>query len=334
LRYLLAGPDDFSLKLKLANIKGGLGDPGVLSTATSVFDGARVKAGEFKLTVDALPFLTPCRLVIVSGLLARFSARDGTLKKASKIDDPEVFATAIKNSAPSTIIILLENELSRNNPLFRYLADSIEIHEFPLLDKPKLKEWIGHRVMTAGGVITPSAINLLVQYVGADLWAVAGEIDKLVLYAGGRAISDADVKTLVGYTGEASIFSLVDAIFETRLKAATEALESLKVKGLSASYVLAMLARQLRLVIQYKDLKSRGEKDIEIRRRLGLLSDFVWKKTQDQAGRFTFNRFKDIYRRLLEADLAAKTGQMDEELATDLLVAELASGASLEPPPA
>jgi DNA polymerase III subunit delta len=331
LRYLLAGPDDFSLKLKLTAIKASLGDPSTLATATSTFDGARLKPGEFKLTVDALPFLTPCRLVIVTGLISRFSTGDGTLKKASKLDDPEVFATAIKHAPTSTVIILIETELSRSNPLFKYLNEIVEVHEFPLLDKPKLKEWIGRRVMTAGGVITPGAINLLVQSVGADLWAVAGEIDKLVLYAGDRPITDADVKTLVGYSGEANIFNLVDSIFETRLKAATEALESLKIKGLSASYVLAMLSRQLRLVIQYKDMKSRGEKDAEIRRRLGLLADFVWRKTQDQAGRFTMGRLKDVYRRLLEADLAAKTGRMDEDLAVDLLVAELASGAALEP---
>ena len=331
MRFLLAGPDDYSLRSKLSSIKASLGDPATLSTATSLFEGAKLKPGEFKLTVDALPFLTPCRLVIVTGLLARFSAGDGTLKKASRIDDPEVFATAIKNSPPSTVIILIESELSRNNPLFKYLADTIEIHEFPLLDKPKLKEWIGRRVMTAGGVITPVAINLLVQYVGADLWAAAGEIEKLVLYAEGRPITDTDVKALVGYAGEANIFTLVDAIFEARLKAATEALENLKIKGLSASYVLSMISRQLRLVIQYKDLKSRGEKDVEIRRKLGLLADFVWKKTQDQAARFTMNRLKDVYRRLLDADLAAKTGRMDEDLAIDLLVAELASGASLEP---
>ena len=332
MRYLLAGPDDFSLKQKLASIKTSLGDPATLSSATSVFEGARLKPGEFKLTVDALPFLTPCRLVIVTGLFARFqAAADGTVKKASKIDDSSAFAAAIKAAPPSTAIILIESALNRSNPLFKAVADAVEVHEFPLFDKPRLKEWIGRRVMTSGGSISPGAINLLVQYVGADLWAVAGEIDKLALYTGGRPIAEADVKALVGYTGEASIFSLVDAIIETRLKAATEALESLKAGGLSAGYVLSMLSRQLRLVIQVVDLRARGERDIEVRRKLGLVADFVWKKTADQAARFNMARLKSIYRRLLEADLAAKTGRMDEALAVDLLVAEIASGAALEP---
>ena len=290
-----------------------------------------MKTGEFKLTVDALPFLTPCRLVVVSGLLARFqTAADGSAKKAPKPEDAGVFGAAIKNSPPSTAIILIENALNRNNPLFKEITGAVEVHEFPMFDKPQLKEWIGRRVMTAGGSITPGAINLLVQYVGADLWAVAGEIDKLVLYAGGRTVTETDVKALVGYAQEASIFTLVDSIFDGRLKTATEALESLKMGGLSAAYVLSMLSRQLRLVIQVVDLKGRGENDVEVRRRLGLTADFVWKKTRDQAARFTLARLKDIYRRLLEADLAAKTGQMDESLAVDLLVAELASGAALQ----
>jgi len=166
-----------------------------------------------------------------------------------------------------------------------------EIHEFPLLDKPKLKEWIGRRVMTAGGVITPVAINLLVQYL-EPTYGCRRRNRKIGALRRRSPITDTDVKALVGYAGEANIFTLVDAIFEARLKTATEALENLKIKGLSASYVLSMISRQLRLVIQYKDLKSRGEKDVEIRRKLGLLADFVWKKTQDQAAHFTMNRFK------------------------------------------
>jgi len=328
LRYLLAGPDNYSLKQKLAAIKASLGGPEVLSSAISIFEGARLKAGELRLTVDALPFLTPCRLVIINGLLARFQpAADGTVKKASKLDDPSQFAEAIKGAPPSTALILIENELHRGNALFKAIADAVEVHEFPPLDKPRLKEWIGRRVADSGARITPGATNLLSQYIGADLWAMAGEIEKLALAAGVGVINETDVRAHVGYTAECSIFSLVDAILERRLKAATEALETLKTGGLSAGYVLAMLSRQLRLIMLYLDLKNRGEKDTAARKSLGVTADFVWKKTVEQSARFNLERLKAIYRRLLDADLASKTGQMDEAMAIDLLVAELASGA-------
>ncbi|KTB47739.1 DNA polymerase III, delta subunit [Dehalogenimonas alkenigignens] len=330
MRYLLAGPDDYSLKQKLSEIKLSLGDTALLADATTLFEGARVKAAEFKLTVDALPFLTPCRLVIVTGLLSRFQPAGGQVNKASRLEEADTFSAAVRAAPPTTAIILIEPELNRRNPLFAGLADILEVHEFPVLDRSGLKAWIGSRVSLCGGAIAPGAINLLAQYVGADLWALSGEIEKLRLFAGSRPITEADVKTLVGYTGEASIFNLVDAVIECRLKPAVESLEALKAGGLPAGYALSMMSRQLRLIILYLDLKSRGEKEIEIRRRLGLTADFVWRKTAAQAARFSFSRAAVAYRRLLETDLAIKTGRMEESAAVDLLVAELASGAGLE----
>ncbi|AKG52898.1 DNA polymerase III delta subunit [Dehalogenimonas sp. WBC-2] len=327
MHYLLAGPDDYSLKVKLTAIKHSLGDFAMLSMATSSFEGAKLSPSEFRLNVQATPFLAPARLVIVNGLLDRFQTKgeDTGGKKKPKTEDTAEFASIILSSPPSTTVVLIEKTLNRANPLFKSITDVVETHEFPLFDKPRLKEWIGRRVMNAGGQITPGAINLLVQYVGADLWSVATEIDKLTLYAADRQITEVDIKTLVSSAQESSIFNLVDAIFERRLKGATEALESLKSGGLSAGYVLSMLARQLRLMIQLKDLKSLGEKDIEIRRRLNLSADFVWRKTQDQASHFSIERFKDIYSKLLETDISIKSGQLDESTAIDLLVAELST---------
>ena len=328
MHYLLAGPDDYSLKVKLTAIKHSLGDFAMLSMATTSFEGAKLSPTEFRLNVQATPFLAPARLVIVNGLLDRFQTHadaDTGSKKKPKAEDADEFTGIIRSAPPFTTVVLTEKTLNRANPLFKSITDVVETHEFPLFDKPRLKEWIGRRVMDAGGQITPGAINLLVQYVGADLWSVATEIDKLTLYAADRQITEVDIKALVSSAQESSIFNLVDAIFERRLKGATEALESLKSGGFSAGYVLSMLARQLRLMIQLKDLKSRGEKDIEIRRRLNLSADFVWRKTQDQAACFSIERFKEIYGKLLETDISIKSGQLDESTAIDLLVAELST---------
>ncbi|MDV2989619.1 MAG: DNA polymerase III subunit delta [Dehalogenimonas sp.] len=329
MRYLLAGPDDFSLKARLAEIKAGLGDPQILDTATNVFEGASVSPGEFRLVVNAMPFLAPVRLIIVKGLLSRFKKSEaaGKKKKTKENQDSDVLEMAeiIRNAPPSTVLVLIESELLKSNPLFKALETDLKTEDFPPPNKPRVKEWVGQRVNQAGGHITPPAINLLVQYIGTDLWTAAAEVEKLTLYADNRQITEEDVKLLVGNAQEASIFSLVDGIFEQRLKNAAAALESLKAGGVSSSYIITMIARQLKMVIQIKDLKGRGVKDTEIRRLLGLSNDFVWQKTLQQAGRQSIARFKEIFSRLLETDVAIKTGQLDEITAVDLLVAELAS---------
>ncbi|MGI2335897.1 MAG: DNA polymerase III subunit delta [Dehalogenimonas sp.] len=329
MRYLLAGPDDFSLKARLAEIKAGLGDPQILDTATNLFEGASMSPGDFRLVVNAMPFLAPVRLIIVKGLLARFKkpVAGGKKKTIRDIKEADVLEMAeiIRNSPPSTVLVLVENELLRSNPLFKEIERDLKIEDFPPPNKPRLKEWIGQRVTHCGGHITPPAINMLVQYIGTDLWTAASEVEKLTLYAGSRPITEEDVKLLVGNAQEASIFNLVDGIFEQRLKNAAAALESLKSGGVSSGYIITMIARQLRFVIQIKDMKGRGMKDLEIRQLLGLSNDFVWQKTLQQAGRQSISRFKEIYTQLLETDIAIKTGRLDEITAIDLLVTELAS---------
>ena len=57
---------------------------------------------------------------------------------------------------------------------------------------------------------------------------------------------------------------------------------------------------------------------------LGTSSDFVVRKTTDQARRHSRQDIAWRYDRLLEADLAIKQGRLDPDLALELLVGESA----------
>ncbi len=71
------------------------------------------------------------------------------------------------------------------------------------------------------------------------------------------------------------------------------------------------------------DLKERGKPRSEIQLRMGL-RDFAVRKTMEQAEKYTITRIKEVYDRLLETDLAVKTGRLDGDLALNILIAELA----------
>lgn len=62
---------------------------------------------------------------------------------------------------------------------------------------------------------------------------------------------------------------------------------------------------------------------MEIQDRLGLPSEFALRKTLEQAQRYPLERLRELYNKLLETDLAIKTGKYDGELALNLLIAEL-----------
>src|SRR4030043_28234 len=80
------------------------------------------------------------------------------------------------------------------------------------------------------------------------------EIDKLLAYCSGQVITEDSVKQVTSYAREANIFALVDSILEGRTKVAQQLLHRLLRDGASPSYILAMITRQLRLIVMTKDL--------------------------------------------------------------------------------
>ena len=116
---------------------------------------------------------------------------------------------------------------------------------------------------------------------------------------------------------------MVDAIIELRASAAQGFLQQLLKQGAAPVQLLAMISRQVRIIFQVKELKSQKKTSREIQRKLGLTSDFVLRKATEQADRYSAARLREVYHRLLEADLAIKTGKYDGDLALDILIAEL-----------
>jgi DNA polymerase-3 subunit delta len=83
-----------------------------------------------------------------------------------------------------------------------------------------------------------------------------------------------------------------------------------------------MIVRQFRLLLQMKDYAARGLTLDAARERLKL-HPFVAQKTWNQALNFTLPQLEATYHKLLDTDLATKTGRSDPIVALDLLVVEL-----------
>ncbi len=324
--YILAGADDFSIEEELAGIKKSLGDPSLLDTNTTILEGQQLKAGQLQEVCMAMPFLAPKRLVIVKGLLDRFEAKQGRKPKKEKSgqsSDYKAFAAIATVLPESTVLVLIDSEVKPKNTLLKEILPKSKFKTFPLLKRDRLRQWIQQRVKKEGGSISPAAAALLEKLVGSNLWVMAGEISKLVLFTWGRSIEEEDVRQVVGYSQQVSIFNMVDAVLEFRAGPAQQAIQQLLNDGLAPPYLLFMLARQARMLIQAKDMTKRGKSAYEIQQKLFITSDFVWRKTSEQASRYSAERLKDLYHRLLEADISIKTGRYEPELALNILAAEL-----------
>ncbi len=325
--HVLIGDDDFSIRQSLEAIEKGIGDQTVLMTNTTVLDG-QVKLDQLRGACEAVPFLSEKRLVVVEGLLARFEPRGkvGSKKagrQADQADECKSIADYVSQMPDFTELVLVDGRIDSRNPLLRELSAVVTVRYFPLLKEEQLRQWVERRVAEVGGSISPRAVNLLVRFVGNNLWVMAGEVDKLVLFTGGRRIEEGDARAVVSYTQEANIFALVDAILEFRAGAAHEMLQQLLKQGAVPSYIMVMLSRQVRIMVRVNELKGQGKSRRDVQDKLGLTSDFVLRKALEQADRYSAVRLREVYHKLLEADLSIKRGRYDGELALNILIAEL-----------
>jgi DNA polymerase-3 subunit delta len=174
--------------------------------------------------------------------------------------------------------------------------------------------------------IEPQATKELTVYLGNDTRLLDNELEKLATYAREQPITVQDVHRLVSYVREESIFRFVDALGERNGSLATNLLHQLLEDSGDTSYVLyllSMIARQFRLLIQVKELVDGRAAPPEIMRALRLNHRFILDKLLQQARNFALEQLEEIYVRLQRIDVGIKTGVAGGELALDLFIAEI-----------
>jgi DNA polymerase-3 subunit delta len=336
--YIFHGEDEFSRAQAVARLRGKLagGDPAMADLNTSTLDGSRVTLGELRHVCDSIPFMADRRLVIVHGLLSRLYSAPRTAEEAAPEDTEPAAKRAflqdlagyLPNLPPTTRLIFVENSaLPASHPILK-IAQQEENRQrgfVRLFQQPRdrdLPNWIRKQVQARQGTISHEAVTLLAALVGSDLRLLDQELEKLLLYADGRQITSEDVQALVSRARETNIFDLVDSVGRREAGRALRLLHRMLDEEAAPLYLLTMLARQIRILIQVSELRDEGLASKEIAGRLKM-HPYVVEKGLVQARNFTVAQLEAAYERLVETDWAIKTGQSEEVLALDMLVVAL-----------
>ncbi len=318
--------DSFLVRQRMAALEEERGASVLLDANRHRLQGNQVTPQELIGVCQALPFLDTLRLVVVDGLLATAESRTGGgrgRRGGGSTDDRwQPLVAAIPQFPDTTLLLLSDGPLNANNPLLRQLGPVCAVEEQTAPRGEQLARWIKETAEARGAAISPTAIRAMADLVGSDLWTLDQELEKLSLYASGREIGEGDVRLMVSQVREASIFEAVDAMIEGRPQVALRLLGQLRDDGREPLYIIAMVERQLRLLALAHDASERRLPQNELKRALGTSSDFVVRKTMEQARRHSREDIAWRYDRLLEADLSIKQGRVDPDLALELLVGD------------
>lgn len=313
--YILHGENDLQIQEALAEVieKTGIA-PDFRDLNTEILDG-KAAFGDLRRACSTMPFLGEGRIVIVYDLLSNVKGA------AAK----EIVAY-LPTLPPTTHLIFVERKnLSKRHLVLKEAQSAkAQIMTFAAPDARALPGWIIARVQRYGGKIEPRAAALLAQNIGDNLRLLDQEIQKLLLYAGDtKQIGLDDVRVMVPYVESADvIFQMVDALGQRDPRQAAGYLHQLLAVGEHPLRIFGMVVRQFRLLIQVRWLIDQHYPQQQIVSRLKL-HPFVVRKVHGQAARFTPVQLREAYRQLKEIDLAIKKGQVPQDTALDLLIAQL-----------
>ena len=333
---VIFGDDEFRASEVLRALKAAIDTDGSLATNTNVLPARGLTPQTLIQNAAAMPFLSPARLVIVEGLLSSLGSRRGVVEAWQQVVD------FIPQMPDCNHLVFLEPPRKRDDrgrgvggsPLlaaFRAAApDAVTVTELNELKTwarggpSEVVRWLQDRAIARGISIDPRAIEALADLVGANLRALASELDKLAMYAGDRPITADDVRLLTPQAREESIFALVDSVVEARTADALRLLRRMREEESEDSLrLLGMVARQLRMMVRAAELIEAHAPPEAISSATGARG-FPLEKLMRQARAAGRTASEASLRAAEQADHSVKTGRLDKDLALELLVVRLA----------
>ncbi|HEY2866948.1 MAG TPA: DNA polymerase III subunit delta [Pyrinomonadaceae bacterium] len=288
-------------------------------SARSGIDGAIAAAAQ-------LPMMSARRVVRVADIRVAAASNRDTLRE----EDEEILGRYLADPSPSTVLILVADELNGNRKVTKLLKKLAPMLEFKPLDDASLTSWTAKTVRDLGSRIDDLAIRMLIDLVGPNLRRLDNEIKKLTTAAmPDGVVTTALVEALVMPSSEVENFVLADAMISGRPERAIAAMKKVLDAGAEPIALLGLISYNIRGLLIAKEMMDRGEDRSRVagatRMRYEKLENFL-----AAARRVDRARLVPIFDKLKNADLAMKTsvgggGPVGTRMQIEVLVCEIAT---------
>ena len=297
--YLLTGSDRPKHLRALRRLRARFGPEGVEQLSTADASGADAVAACNALGLFGA--IGGGRLVIVEGI--------DRWRKA----DIDAVAEYLRNPVEGAVLALVVEGALRGSTLVDLCAKRGQVLNYDVPKSSNLHKWVQAELKRLGVNADADAARALVELVGDDTVALAGEIEKLAAWAGDEPVSRAAVEQLATPGREAAAWALTDAWGQRDLPALLEACE-LALERKEPFLLAVGLASHVGRVRAAQALAEEGLGAKEIAARLKM-KEFPARKAMQHAERYSRGELDTALVRLAELDAAIKGGS---RLSTEL----------------
>ena len=312
--YFFSGDEAYLKEEAVAALVARVVDPGTEAFCLDVLRGDESDAAAILTAASQVPMMTDRRVVVVRDF-HRLPQKDR-----------EAVADYAERPATSTVLAIEAPRVNLKTKLYgRLAAASVSVVFYPLFPE-RVPPWLQRHARRYGKRLTSEAAHQLQAIVGQDLGELAGELEKLAVFVGGReTIAAADVESSLGPVRAGSVFDIAEAAGEKDLARALGAYQRAIDGGDAPQAVVSLFVRHLVILWKIRFLKRDHQSDADIKKKLQLGWGFnrFYNRYAAQsrllAGRDLQHGFESLY----EADIALKTSALPPELVMHRLLYEL-----------
>ena len=318
--YVLVGTETFLIERAIAVLRHAtVGEGGIPGFNDDVFHGAKSLEGNTVLAAaQTLPMMSDKRFILLRRVDA--CSADRVVPLLGYLAEPN----------PSTVLVMTAEKILGNTKLGRAIKKhKVRVDAQPLKGA-ELRTFATDEAKGRGHTLEPRAAAALLDCLGDDLSAIDDALERLSLYVGAGQRIDLDaVEACVMRVRADTIWALVDAVSTRDAKTASAAATSMLADREPPLRILAMVARQIRMVAKMRDALARGASSRDAASEAGV-PPFKAAAMTEAARRFSLKELSRAFDVLAETDRMLKGSKVPDDVALQQAVLALC-GAPLRP---
>lgn len=261
--YLCYGNEEYMKNQYVNNIKKQIIDESYEIMNLERHDGKSITADQIIDFAETMPFMSERRLMII---------KDSGFFKTGRKDESTKLLDYLEKVPSTACIVFMESDIDKRTGLYKKTNKLHTALEFKTpcdreIIKIVKKELKGYEIK-----IDDRMIEYLVQVVPIGMESVLNEIKKLANYKETGQVTKADIDAICTRSLDIRIFELVKMLGNKNTKKVLEVYANLLEMKESPIGILAMMARQFRMILKVKYMGQKGHANSSIVSRTGFRS--------------------------------------------------------------
>lgn len=313
--YLFLGKEDFLARQGTMALKQALLSEEDYSWNLAEYGPNEVDAGEVVAFLNTLPIFGAKRVAIIEEF------------HQWKAADIEGLLPLLEEMPDYAHLILIASSIDKRTKCYRTVSSQGQVVDTSPLDASAAATWVMERGQASGLKFSRRVAQQFVSLVGPSLWQLDKDIEKLATYKDEHdtVVTEADINLMAIPSREVAdnaIFRFTDALVAGARAESMGLLQGLLLSGREPLSILAMIARQWRIIAFAWEASAHGIGIGEISKELGV-PNFAVQRALSQGQRIGPAGIRRALRATLTADREIKSGYHLAPRALEILVVRL-----------